>query len=136
MWHARKRHRPGCLSGGGKTRKLFARARRVALAAFSSCAMEGHCIGVRPLSFGTRPWCDVRAVTSNEQPAFAWHAHKHHRGGCVSGGYKTRKVVACARRVALAAFGPCAMEGHYIGGRPLSFGVRPWCDVRGVTSNA
>ena len=35
--------------------------------------MEGHCTGERSLSFGARPWCDVRAVAFNTQPAFAWH---------------------------------------------------------------
>ena len=50
--------------------------------------MEGHCTGGRPLSFGARPWCDVRAVTSNAQPAFAWHARKRHCAGCLSGGGK------------------------------------------------
>ena len=92
----RKRHCAGCLSGGGETRELAARARRAALVVVGFCAMKGHCTGGRPLSFGARPWCDVRAVTSNAQPAFAWHARKRHCAGCLSGGGRTRKLAARA----------------------------------------
>ena len=58
--------------------------------------MERHCTGGRPLSFGARPWCDVRAVTSNAQPAFSWHANERHCGVCLSGGGKTRELAARA----------------------------------------
>ena len=75
--------------------------------------MKGHCTGGRPLSFGARPWCDVRAVTSNAQPAFAWHANERHCAGCLSGGGETRELAARARRAALAVIGPT----HY--GRAL-----------------
>ena len=67
--------------------------------------MEGYCIGKKPLSFGARPWCDVRAVPSNAQPAFAWHTRKRHRAGCLAGGGVTRKLAARARRAALVAIG-------------------------------
>ena len=135
-WHTRKRHCAGCLSGGGETRELAARARRAALVVVGSAHVKGHCTGGRPLSFGARPWCDVRAVTSNAQPAFAWHARKRHCAGCLSGGGETRELAARARRAALVVMCLPTMEGHCTGGRPLSFGARPWCDVRAVTSNA
>ena len=86
--------------------------------------------------FRARPWCDVRAVTSNAQPAFAWHARKRHCAGCLSGGGEIRELAARARRAALVVVVLRTMEGHCTGGRPLSFGARPWCDVRAVTSNA
>ena len=58
--------------------------------------MEGHCTGGWPLSFGARPWCDVRAATSDAQPSFAWNAHKRHSGGCLSRGGETRELAARA----------------------------------------
>ena len=91
-WHANKRHCAGCLSGGGETRELAARARRAALVLAGLRSMEGYCTGGRPLSFGARPWCDVRAVASNAHPAFAWHANKRHFAGCLSGGGVTRNL--------------------------------------------
>ena len=75
-WHARERHCAGCLSGGGKTCELAACARRAALVVIGLRTMQGHFTGGKPLYFGTRLWCDVRAVTSNAQPAFAWHTRK------------------------------------------------------------
>ena len=101
----RERHCAGCLSGGGETRKLAARARRAALVLFGLRTMKGYCTGGRPLSFGARPWCDVRAVASNAQPAFAWHARERHCAGCLSGGGETRELAARARRAALAVVG-------------------------------
>ena len=62
------------------------RARYAALAVISFCAKKGHCTGGRLLSFGARPGCDVRAVTSNmQQPPFAWNARQHHCACCLSG---------------------------------------------------
>ena len=132
--HANERHCAGCLSGGVETRKLAARARRAALALVGVRAMKGHCTGGRPLSFGARPWCDVRAVASITQPAVACYANERHCAGCLSGGVETRNLAARARRAALALIGVRAMKGHCTGGRPLSFGARPWCDVRAVAS--
>ena len=83
--------------------------RRAALVAIGLLATEGQCTGGRPLSFGTRPWCNVRAVTSNAQPAFAWHANEFHCGGCLSG---------CGRTRELAARAPCR-AGCY---RPTCYG--------------
>ena len=111
------------------------RARRVALVVIGLRTMGGHCTGGRPLSFGARPWCDVRAVTSNAQPAFAWHARKRHCAGCLLGGGKTRNLAARARRAALVVIFLRDLEGHCTGGRPPSFDARPWCDVRAVASN-
>ena len=43
----------------------------------------------------------MRAVASNAQPAFAWHARKPHFAGCVSGGSKFRELAMRARCAAL-----------------------------------
>ena len=61
--------------------------------------MEWYYIGGRPVSFGARPWCDVRVVASNAQPVFVWHASKRHCGGCLSGGGKTYASLPRARAV-------------------------------------
>ena len=100
------------------------------------CATEGHCAGGRPLSFGSRPWCDVRAVASNAQPAFAWHTRKRHCAGSLLGGGKTRELAKRACRVALVVIGPRAIERHCGGRRSLTLSSRPWCDVRTVASSS
>ena len=76
--HADKRHCANRLSGGGETRGLAARARRAAKAVIDLRIVKACCTVVGPLSSGVRPWCDVRAVISNAQPAFTWHADKRH----------------------------------------------------------
>ena len=96
----RARHCAGCLSGGGKTRELAARARRAALAVIGPRPTEGHCTGGRPLSSAQDRGATLRAVTSNRQPAFAWYARKRHCAGCLSGGGKTRELAARAPRCA------------------------------------
>ena len=75
--------------------------------------------GGRSLSFGARPWCDVRAVTSNAQPVFSWHARKPHYAGCLSGGGKTRELASRVRRAALAAVGLRTLEGKAPAEGPL-----------------
>jgi len=72
------------------------RAGRAALVTIGLRTMRGHITSGRPLSFGARPWCEVRAVSSNAQSAFAWHTRKRYYGGCLSGGGETRKLAACA----------------------------------------
>ena len=89
----------------------------------------------RPLSFGARPWCDVRAVASNTHPAFALQANRRHCAGCLLGGGVTRKLAARVRRAALVAIGPLNIERPRTGKRPLILSVRQWCDVPAVTSN-
>ena len=131
-WHANKRHCADGLSGCGETRELAARARRAALVAISLRIMKGYCTGGRALSSGARPWCDVRAVISNAQPAFTWHANKRH---CPGDG-ETRQLFARARRAVLVVVSLCAVERYCTGGRLLSYGERPWCDERAVTSSA
>ena len=79
---------------------------------------------------------DMRTYTSNAQPAFAWHARKSHCAGCLSGGGKTCDLDERARHAALAVTGLRTMKGYCTGKPPLSFGVKPWCDVRAVTSSA
>ena len=91
-----------CLGRWQNTRACRARAPcRAALAAVDPCTTEGHCTGGRPLSFGASPRCDVRAVTSNAQPAFAWHERKPHCAGCLSGCGETRELAVRAHRAAL-----------------------------------
>ena len=90
----------------------------------------------KALSIGARPWCDVRAVTSNAQPAFAWHANERHCAGYLSGGGKIHELAARVRRAALGAKDLRTIEGRCTGKKSLSFCARPWCDVRAVTSNA
>ena len=135
-WHADKLHCPGCLSGGGETRKLAARARAPCRA---GCDRSTHyrktCTGERPLTLSATPWFDVRAVSSNAQLAFAWYANKRYCAGCISGGGETRELAARARRAALTAIGLRGTEGHCTGERLLFFGARPWCDVRTVAPN-
>ena len=135
-WHGCKGHCSGCLSGGGRTRKLAMRARRAALVVVCLHDPKGHCTGGRPFPLGVRHCCNMRAVTSNRQPAFAWPTHEPHCVGCVSGGDRPRKLAARERRVALAAAGPGASERYCTGGRHLIFGARPWCDVRALTSSS
>ena len=97
--------------------------------------MKVHCTGGRPFSFGARPWCDVRAVTSSAQQVFTWHTNKRHYAGCLSGGGKTPEVAARARRAVLIVIVVRAAEGHCTGARSLSIGARPWWDERAVASN-
>ena len=125
-WHANDRHCGGYLSEGGKTREPAARARRAALVVIGLRTLEGRCTCPRPLSLAGRPWCDVRAMTSNTQPAFVWHANKRHCGGCLSAGDDTRELAVRVRCATLAAISVRAMEiKHYIGGRLFSFRARP-----------
>ena len=135
-WHANERHCAGYLSGGGKPHELAARARRGALAAVGLRTMEGHCTSGRRLSFGARPWCDVRAVASNAQPSFAWHARKRRCAGYLSGYGEIRKLEARAHRAALVDVAPRTIEEYCTGERILTLGARPWGDVLAVPSNA
>ena len=135
-WHTRARYCAGYLSGGGKTLELVARAPRAVPVINDARTAERYCTGGRPHIFGARPWCDVRAVASNTQPAFAWHMRARHCAGYHLGGGKSLKLAARARRAALATNGVCTAEGYCAGGRPLPFGAKLWCDVRAVTSNA
>ena len=111
-------------------RKFAAQARRDALIVLGPSNVEGYCTGGRPLSFGAKPWCDERAVTSIAQPAFTWYANKCHCAGYLSEGGETRELAAHARRVALVVIGLRIMKGHCTGGRPLSSGATPRHVVR------
>ena len=86
--------------------------------------------------FGARPWCDESAVISDAQPAFTWHVNVCHCANGLLGDGKIRELAARARRAALAVIGLCIMAVGCTGERLLSSGVRPWCDVRAVISNA
>ena len=85
-------------------------ARRAALFEIGLFTMGGHYTGTRPRSFCARPWCDVRALPSNVQPAFAWHANKRHCASCLSRGGETRELAARARCAALTAVGLCTTK--------------------------
>ena len=128
-WHANDRHCGGYLSEGGKTREPAARARRAALVVIGLRTLEGRCTCPRPLSLAGRPWCDVRAMTSNTQPVFVWHANKRHCGGCLSGGDDTRELAVRARCATLAAIGVRAMGGNTTSVEGLS----PSVQHRGTT---
>ena len=134
-WQARARHCAACFSGGGAACKFAARARRAALVATDSGTVKGHCTRDTPLSFVTRPWCDVSAAASNPQPAFAWHVRTRHCAACLSGGGAARELGARARRAALVAVGTRKLNERCTGGRPPSVGARPWCDVLAAASN-
>ena len=73
-------------------------------------------------------------MTSQNQPAFAWHALARHCARCLSGGGAARELAACAHHAALVLVGSCARQGHCTGERPLSFGAWPWCDVSAAAS--
>ena len=130
----RARHCARCLSGGGTARELAARARRAAVVVVGPCSKKGHCTGERPLSFGARPWCDVPAVSTKNQPAFAWHARARHFTRCLSVGGTAREIAARVRRATLIVVGLRSIKGHCTEERLLSFGARLWCDVPAVAS--
>ena len=114
--------------------RLLFRARRAALVVVGPRAANAHCSSWKPLSSGARPWCDVPAAASKNEPAFAWHMQARHCGRCLSGGGAVREIAACARRAVLVVVGLCPVKGHCTGGKPLSFGARPWCDVSATAS--
>ena len=95
---------------------------------------KGHCTGQRPLSFGVRSWCDVPAVATHNQPAFAWHAWAHHCARCLSDGGEAHEIAARASRAALVVVAARTINGHCTGEKPLSIGARPRCDVPAVAT--
>ena len=58
-----------CLLGEGAALDLAVRTRRAALIAFSLCLMQVQSASERPVFFGARQWCDVKATVSNAKPA-------------------------------------------------------------------
>ena len=88
---ARACHYAGCLSGGGAARERAARACHAAVVLVGLCSINGHCTDERPLSFAARPWCDVPATATQNQPAFASHAWARHCARCLSGGGAARE---------------------------------------------
>ena len=135
VWHARARHCVCCLSGGGAARELAARARRAALVVVYPRTRQGHWTGERTFSVGARPWCDVPAAASENQPAFAWAARARHCACCLSGGGAARELTARVRHSALDVTGPYNRPGHRTGERPFYVGARPWCDVPAAASD-
>ena len=111
------------------------RARRAALVVIGLRTMIRHTTGERHLTFGARPWCDVRAVTSK--------CRRHSRGTrasatAVADFQEVAKHASLprARRAALVVVEPCTTKRHVTGEVPLYIGARPWCVVGAVTSNA
>ena len=104
--------------------RAYCCARRTTVVVVGPCVTNGHCTSRKALSFGARPWCDVPAVASKNEPAFAWHARARHCARCISGGGAARELAVSARRAALGVVGPCPMKSQCTGGEPLSFGTR------------
>ena len=128
-WHTQARHCARCLSGGGAARKLAARARGAGLVMAVRHTRLGYCAFERPFCFGARPWCNVPAAASQNQPVFAWHTRARHFARCLSGGGAARRLAARACRAGLVVVGRRTRYGYCTGKRPFSFGARPWCDV-------
>ena len=82
--------------------KAVSRGVKAALGAIGPHTIEGYCLGGKPLALDARPWYIVRAVASNAQPEFAWHANKHHCTGYLSEDGKIRKLAAHVHRAAMA----------------------------------
>ena len=72
------------------------RACHASLVAIGLCTMKGHCTGEKPLSFGTRTWCDVAITAFKKQSAFEWHAQARHCARCLSGEGAARKLAVRA----------------------------------------
>ena len=110
---ARACHYAGCLSGGGAARERAARACHAAVVLVGLCSINGHCTDERPLSFAARPWCDVPAAATQNQPACASHAWARHCARCLSGGGAARERAAHAPcRAALVVVGTHTRQGH------------------------
>ena len=121
--HARARSCARCLSRGGAARELAARARRAVPVVVSACSMKEYCTGERPLSFGALPWCNVPAVATKNQPAFARHARARSCARCLSRGGAARELAARARRAAVVVVSPCSIKGT-VPARGLSHSTR------------
>ena len=92
--------------------ELAACARRAGLVVVIPCTTKGHCTGERPLSFGARPWCEVPAAASQNQPAWLTHARARHCARCLTGGGAARELTARMCRAALVVVGSCTRQGH------------------------
>ena len=127
-WHACARHCARCLLGEGAARELAAHAQRAATIVVEIRTRQGHYSDERPLSFGTRPWCDMPAAASNNQPSFACHARVRHCARCLSEGSAARKFAARARCATLPVPNPCVLKGP-----ATARGLSPSARGRGVT---
>ena len=86
--------------------------------------------GESTLAFGASPWCDVKAAASQRTADFrAARAWAPLRWLSLGSRRKTRACRARALRRAswIGLLRP--VQRHCDGGRPLSFGARPWRDV-------
>ena len=67
----------------------------------TGCVRAAECVTAPAkdhLSFGARPWYDVRAAASNGEPAVrVARAHRRHCAGCLARGGETRELDAQAR---------------------------------------
>ena len=73
MKQAQARVRSLSLGRRRSTRGYYAR-NRAALVVVGLRPIRGHHRSERPLSFGSRPWCDVPATASNAEPTVACQA--------------------------------------------------------------
>ena len=116
----RARHCARCLSGRGAARTLATRARRAALVVVASHTTQGHRTSERPLSFGARPYCDVPAVASNTQKAFAWRSHERTTVLAVSREEARHSSTTRAYRAAPVVIMSRTIQGHCTGEIHLS----------------
>ena len=96
--HMRTRHCALSLSlmGGGASRALAMRSRGAALVGVGLVLMEVNYSSEATLSLGARPYSDVPAAASNEQPAFACaHTPPHHLTHSLGRRRTTRACSAC-----------------------------------------
>ena len=123
----------------GAARELAARTRSPALVATGLCPM-GHCTGGKPLSYGAstvRDRCASGASCQLRPPNYAAgfrvaHASAPLRSPSLGWRHSTRDFPF--RRAGRVVVGPRSIEGHCTGGKPLSFGARPWNDVPAAAS--
>ena len=132
----RTRTRAHCVWAEGAALGFAVRARHAALVVVGPCDTAGRCASERPLSFGARQWCEVPAAASSAKPAPLIMQRKSAGAHCLWGGGAPIKVAVRAGHDVLIAVSSCPLQRHCARGRPLSFAVRPWCNVPAAASSA
>ena len=130
-------HAPAlAVSGKEAQYSSLPRAHLAALVAVCVGAIKEHCTGGRRLSFDTRPWCGVSGAASNAKPAAACAASAQALLLAFSREEAQHSSLLRARRATLVVVRLGRIRQCCPGGRLLSFGTRPWCDVPAAASNA
>ena len=75
---------------------LATRTRGAGLVVVAPCRLQGHCVGEKSLSTSVKQCCDVPAVASKAQPAFAWCACERATAIAI---YREEAQHACLRSV-------------------------------------